>query len=119
MAPGDIVLADNGYGYRRSVATLRKQQGQLVMRVRPSTFRFEQVDGTVVDVVAQLRKRGPTLREWAGWCSDADGQREPLRLIAAKLPPKDAAAARKPAGQNATKQRRTLQARTLQVAGWV
>lgn len=119
IQPGDIVVADNGYGYRRSVATARKQQGQLVIRVRPSTFPFEQTDGTVVDVVAQLRKRGPTLRDWAGWCTDGDGERYRVRLLAAKLPPAAAAAARRRARASAQKHGRTLQATTLVVAGWI
>jgi hypothetical protein len=119
LQPGDIVVADNGYGYRRSVATVRKQQGHLVIRVRPSTFPFEQTDGAVVDVMALLRKRGPTVREWAGWCTDADGERYRVRLIAAKLPANEAAAARKRARRNATKHGRTVQATTLEVAGWV
>jgi hypothetical protein len=119
LQPGDIVVADNGYGYRRSVATVRKQQGHLVIRVRPSTFPFEQADRTVVDVLAQLRKRGPTVRDWDGWCTDGDGERYRVRLIAAKLPANEAAAARKRARQNATKHGRRVQATTLEVAGWV
>jgi hypothetical protein len=119
LQPGDIVIADNGYGYRRSVATVRKQQSHLVIRVRPATFPFEQAEGQVVDVVAQLRKRGPSVREWQGWCTAEDGERYQVRLIAAKLPPKEAAAARRRARQNAQKHGRTVQPTTLLVAGWV
>lgn len=119
LQPGDIVVADNGYGYRRSVATVRKQQAQVVIRVRPATFPFEQTDGTVVDVVALLRKRGSAVRAWAGWCTDADGERYRVRLIAAKLPPAEAAAARRRARQNARDRGRRVQPQTLLVAGWV
>jgi hypothetical protein len=119
LQPGDIVVADNGYGYRRSVATVRKQQAHVVIRVRPATFPFEQADGQVVDVVAQLRKRGPSVRAWAGWCTAADSERYQVRLIAAKLPPAEAAAARRRARQNARDHGRTIQATTLLVAGWV
>lgn len=119
IQPGDIVVADNGYGYRRSVATVRKQHGDLVIRVRPSTFPFEQTDGTVMDVVAQLRKRGPTIRDWGGWCTDGDGERYRVRLLAAKLPPAAAAAARRRARTCAQKHGRTLHATTLVIAGWV
>jgi hypothetical protein len=116
---GDIVVADNGYGYRRSVATVRKQQAHLLIRIRPSTFPFEQLDGQVLDVVAQLRKRGPNVREWNGWCHDADGERYRVRLIAAKLPAAEAALARKRARQNARDHGRKVQASTLVVAGWI
>ena len=116
---GDIVVADNGYGYRRSVATVCKQQAHVLIRVRPSTFPFEQHSGQVLDVVAQLRKRGPTVREWAGWCSDPDGEHYRVRLIAAKLPPSEAAAARRRARQNAQDHGRKVQPTTLLLAGWV
>jgi Transposase DDE domain len=119
LQPGDIVVADNGYGYRRSVATVCKQQADLVIRVRPATFPFEQADGQVVDVVARLRKRGPSVRAWRGWCTDGDGERYQVRLIAAKLPPAEAAAARRRARQNARDHGRTVQPQTLLVAGWV
>lgn len=119
IQPGDIVVADNGYGYRRSVATVRKQQGHVVVRVRPTTFPFERADGVGMDVVAQLRKRGATVREWAGWCRDSDGERYAVRLLAAKLPPQAAAAARKRARRTAQKHGRQLQSDTITVAGWV
>ena len=119
LQEGDIVVADNGYGYRRSVATVRKQQAELVIRIRPSTFPFEQADGQVIDVVARLRKRGGSVREWHGWCRDGDGERYRVRLIAAKLPPKQAAAARRRARKDARDHGRNLQPQTLLVAGWV
>lgn len=119
LQPSDIVVADNGYGYRRSVAMVCKQQADLVIRIRPATFPFEQADGQVVDVVAQLRKRGPSVRAWQGWCTDGDGERYRVRLIAAKLPPAEAAAARRRARQNARDHGRTVQPQTLLVAGWV
>lgn len=119
LQPGDIVVADNGYGYRRSVASVCKQQAHVLMRIRPSTFPFEQQNGQVVDVVAQLRKRGPAVREWRGWCRDADGERYRVRLIAAKLPPAEAALARKRARQRARDHGRKVQASTLELASWV
>jgi len=119
LQAGDIVVADNGYGYRRSVATVRKHQAHVLIRVRPSTFPFEQEGGQVLDVVAQLRKRGPSVREWAGWCSDPEGERYRVRLIAAKLPAAEAAAARRRARQNAVDHGRKVQQSTLLVAGWV
>jgi hypothetical protein len=119
IQPGDILVADNGYGYRRSVASVRKQQADLLIRVRPSTFPFELADGQQLDIVAQLRKRGPALRDWQGWCRDTDGERYQVRLIAAKLPPAQAAQARARARRRAKQHGRKLQANTLLVAGWV
>jgi hypothetical protein len=119
LQPGDIVVADSGYGYRRSVASVCKQQAQLLIRIRPSTFPFEQHDGQVLNLVAQLRKRGPTVREWSGWCRDAEGERYRVRLIAAKLPPQEAALARRRARQRARDHGRKLQPETLELASWV
>jgi len=119
LEPGDIVVCDNGYGYRRSVALVRKQQADLVSRVRPSTFPFEHQDGTHVDVVAHLRQKGPAVRQWHLWCSASDGERYRVRLVAAQLPPKEAAEARRRARRNASKHGRVVQEQTLVVAGWV
>lgn len=119
IQPNDIIVADGGYGYRTSVATVRKQQAHLVTRIRPYTFPFEQREGQVIDVVAALRKHGPTVREWDGWCTAADGERYAVRLIAAKLPAEAACKARARARRSAQKHGRKLQPDTLLVAGWV
>jgi hypothetical protein len=68
------------------VATVRKQQAHLITRIRPQTFPFELHDGQTLDIVAQLRFSGPSVREWAGWCTAVDGERYAVRLLAAKLP---------------------------------
>ena len=36
--PGDIAVADNGYGYRTSIATAVRQQADVVLRITPATF---------------------------------------------------------------------------------
>jgi hypothetical protein len=119
LGPHDIVVADNGYGYRRSIALVRKQQAHGVFRIHPSTFPLETAEAARFDTLAWLRRAGPAVRDWCGWCRDADGERYPLRLIAAKLPPAEAAAARRRARQKAQDHGRTLSAATLLVAGWV
>ena len=119
LQPGAIVVADGGYGYRRSVAIVRKQQAHVVTRIRPATFPFETRTGVVIDIVSQLRKQGPSVREWGGWCTDADAERYPVRLLVAALPPAAAAAARRRARQNAQRHGRTVQPATLFAAGWV
>jgi hypothetical protein len=118
LQPNDIVVADNGYGYRSSVATVRKQQAHLLIRIRPATFPLQQMDGSKLDIVAQLRKRGPNVREWSGWCEEA-GERYWVRVVAGKLTPQQAAAARKRARRSAQKHGRKVQEQTLLVAGWV
>lgn len=118
LQPNDLIVADGGYGYRASVATVRKQQAHLITRIRPQTFPFERCDGQSLEIVAQLRFAGPNVREWAGWCPAADGERYAVRLIAAKLPAHEVRKAQARARRNAQKDGRTIQPETLLVAGW-
>lgn len=119
LQPGDLVVADSGYGYRRSVALVNAQQADVIIRIRPTTFPLETASGHVVDVVAALQRRGPPVRTWDGWCTTADGERFQVRLIAGQLTPQAAAAARRRARQTAKKRGRCVRAATLVVAGWV
>src|SRR2546423_2868692 len=38
---GEVIVADRGYGYRRSVATAVRQQADVVVRIHPATFPLE------------------------------------------------------------------------------
>ena len=40
LRPGDIAVADNGYGYRASVAAAVGQRADVVLRITPATFPF-------------------------------------------------------------------------------
>jgi len=115
---GDVIVADNGYGYRRSVAWAVQQDADVVVRIYPATFPLETDVGQPFNVLRWLRQRGSPEREWHGWCQ-WQGQRYPVRLIAAKL---DAAAtqrARQRRRRKAQKAGRTITAPTLAVAGWL
>ena len=118
LQPGDIAVADNGYGYRRSVATARQQQADVVLRIWPATFPLEDGRGQTVDVLAWLRRRGPELRSLACWCT-WEGQRYGLRLLAVKLPPAAARVARRRAVRQAQRKGRRVSATALALAGWV
>lgn len=115
---GDVIVADRGYGYRRSVATAVRQQADVVVRMHPATFPLETEAGQLFKVLRWLRQRGGASREWPGWCRWA-GQRYPVRLIAAKLDPTATQRARRRARRKAQKAGRTITAPTLAVAGWV
>jgi hypothetical protein len=81
---GDVIVADNGYGYRRSVAWARQQQADVVVRIHPATFPLETDTGQPFNVLRWLRQRGSPEREWVGWCQ-WQGQRYRVRLMVAKL----------------------------------
>ena len=115
---GEVIVADRGYGYRRSVATAVRQQADVVVRIHPATFPLETEAGQPCNVLRWLRHRGGAEREWPGWCRWA-GQRYPVRLVAAKLDPTATRRARCRARRKAQKAGRTLTAPTLAVAGWL
>ena len=115
---GAVIVADRGYGYRRSVATAVRQQADVVVRIHPATFPIETEAGQPCNVLRWLRQRGGAEREWQGWCRWA-GQRYPVRLVAAKLAPPATRRARCRARRKAQQAGRTLTAPTLAVAGWL
>ena len=115
---GEVIGADRGYGYRRSVATAVRQQADVVVRIHPATFPLETEAGQPFNVLGWLRQRGGSAREWHGWCRWA-GQRYPVRLVAAKLAPTATRRARRRARRKAQKAGRTITTPTLAVAGWL
>jgi len=115
---GEVIVADRGYGYRRSVATAVRQQADVVVRIHPATFPLETEAGQPFNVLGWLRQRGGANQEWHGWCRWA-GQRYPVRLVAAKLAPTATRRARRRARRKAQKAGRTITTPTLAVAGWL
>ena len=115
---GEVIVADRGYGYRRSVATAVCQQADIVVRIHPATFPLETEAGQSFNVLGWLRHGGGAVRVWQGWCRWV-GKRYPVRLVAAKLYPTATRRARRRARRKAQKAGRTITAPTLTVAGWL
>ena len=115
---GEVIVADRGYGYRRSVALAMRQQADVVVRIHPATFPLETDAAQPFPVLRWLRQRGSPEREWTGWCR-WQGYRYRVRLIAAKLDAKATQAARRRRRRKAQKAGRTITAPTLAVAGWL
>ncbi len=116
--PGDILVGDCGYGYRKNVAFARTKQADTVLRVYLPTFPLEDAEGQPFDAVAWLLAHHGTLVEWTGFCRDR-GQRYPVRLIASKLPAAKVAAARNRKAKKAKKVKRKLTPTTVALAGWL
>jgi Transposase DDE domain len=116
--PGDILVGDCGYGYRKNVAFAHTKQADSVLRVYLPTFPLEAADGQPFDAVAWLLAHHGTLAEWRGFCRD-HGQRYRVRLIASKLPADKVAAARKRKATKAKKAHRKLTPTTVALAGWL
>ena len=115
---GEVIVADRGYGYRRSVALAMRQQADVVVRIHPATFPLETDAEQPFPVLRWLRQRGSPEREWTGWCR-WQGHRYRVRLIAAKLDATATQAARRRQRRKAQKAGRTITAPTLAVAGWL
>jgi Transposase DDE domain len=116
--PGDILVGDCGYGYRKNVAFARTQQADSVVRVYLPTFPLEAADGQPFDAVVWLLAHHGALAEWTGFCRDR-GHRYQVRLIARKLPADKVAAARKRKATKAKKAKRKLTPTTVALAGWL
>ncbi len=118
LEPGDIAVADNAYGYRRSVAHAVERHADVVLRITPATFPLETTAGTALDVVGWLRKEGGDLRSRVCWCR-WQGQRYGLRLVAQKKSAAATRAALRHKRKEARRDKRTLSAATVELAGWV
>jgi len=118
LQPDAIAVADNGYGYRASVASAVRQRADAVLRITPATFPVETAAGIPCDLSAWLRQGSAAQQEWHGQCVH-DGQPYGVRVLAASLPPEAAARARQRKYQQARKHGRTPTAATLALADWV
>lgn len=118
LQPGDIVVGDSGYGYRKQLLYARTKHADVVLRVCLATFPLEQEDGQAFDAAAWLLNQHASVSEWRGYCR-LNGTRERVRLIASKLPADKRAAARKRKTDKAKKAGRRISSMTLQLAGWV
>jgi hypothetical protein len=118
LAADDIIVADSGYGYRRSVAYARRVGADVVLRIHPLTCPVEDDSGKPFDVLAWLQQPGPATRSWSGWCR-WQGQRYRVRLLACPLPPEKALQARKRKRRKAQKRGRRPAASSRVLAGWL
>ena len=118
LQEGDILVADAGYGYRRTILTAQQQQADVVLRITPATCPLQTAVGAPFDVVAWLRTRGDAVRCWNGTCRFKQ-QTCHVRLLAAKLSPQAARAARRRVRKNAEHHGRKPSALSLELAGWL
>lgn len=118
LRPGDIAVADNGYGYRASVAAVAAQRADVVLRITPATFPLETAAAKPFDVLAWLRAAGGAAQEWHGWCR-WERQRYGVRLLATRLSSAAAEAARRRVRRKAQKKGRLPSPTALWLAEWL
>ncbi len=115
---GDIVIADSGYGYRRNVATARRAQVDVVLRITYQGFPVLTPSEDAFDIAAWLQRGRGQVRHQHVSCR-INGHTCPVRLLALRLPPAQAQQARLRALRNAQKHGRQVRALTLALAEWV
>ena len=115
---GDILVADNGYGYRSQLAEAQQQQADVLLRIALATFPFEHDDGRTFDAANWLLSHHGALVEWTGWCRSGK-QRYRVRLIGSKLPADKAALLRKRKTRKAAKNGHRASSQSLQLAAWL
>ncbi len=119
--PGEIVLADRGFAFARSLGAVLSAGASLIVRPTWQNLPLSEDDGDRFDLPAWLRKDvGPTAapQEIALYLPTPQGT-FPIRLAAVALPPEATARARQRAYQAAKKKGRQPDERTLIAAGFL
>ena len=116
--PGDIVIADSGYGYRRNLATAWRAQVDVVLRITYQGFPVVTPSGAPFHIAAWLQRGRGMVRHRQVGCQ-VNRQQLLVRLLALRLPPAQAQEARLRALRNAQKHGRQVRALTLALAEWV
>jgi hypothetical protein len=126
LAPGDLVVADGGYGTRAAVAVAQAARADVVLRIHLNSFPLEQGDGRPFDALRWLQQVGSETCSVSVWCSAtrtvADvthSSRHQLRLLAWRLPAPARRAAQRQLKRKASKHGREVSQRGLMLAGWV
>ncbi len=94
LHPGDCVLTDRGYTYRKAVAYATELEADYTGRFAPPSFPLKDEQGQALDIEAWLRSQPTELMERAAWF-DWQDKRYQVRVIACPLAPHAAEAERK------------------------
>jgi hypothetical protein len=116
--PGDVVVADGGYGYRSNLAAAVGQGAAVVLRIHPRTFPLEDEQGVAVDLLAWVSSQRGQVISRALYCRH-QRQRFALRVIGVRL---SAAATARAVARKRKRARRDgikLSAEVCYLAGWV
>lgn len=118
LHPGDCVLTDRGYTYRKAVAYTTELGADYTGRFASPSFPLLDEQGQALDIEAWLRSQPAELVEREA-CFDWQDQRYQVRIIACPLAPHAAEAERKRTREHARQHGRKVQAQTLYLAGWL
>jgi hypothetical protein len=81
VAPGDVLVADRGYGNRRGVFSALKRKGDVIVRVAYQNFPLETASGKKFNYLKELENMDENeIKEWSLFIRDKLGNREKVRL---------------------------------------
>lgn len=119
--PGDLVMADAGYGTARNYIYAQEQGAEVVLRITPSNFCLYTADGEKIHLANMLREAEKQHVEWVdifGFCRY--GKKSAfVRVIANRMPEEKAEKTRKRTKRRASKNQQKIRQDTLLCAGWV
>ncbi len=116
--PGDIAVADGGYGQRRNVAVACHHHADIVLRITYQNFPLERADGQAVDLVAWVQTNGAPILDQRVFCRYQQ-DRYAVRVLAVRVSAAAARRAQTRVQQNIRKKGRHPQAVTLAMCQWV
>lgn len=120
LLPGDLVVADGGYGRVADLADAHRRQAFAALRIHLPSFPLQQADGRPLDLRTHLARLGPTQTTLSVTASVVhDGERIPVRVIAARLPPEQQGAALRRFGERARRKGRTPTPERMLLATWL
>ena len=118
--PGDLFLADRGYGRRSNIVAIEGLQATSLLRFSPNQCRLEHKDGSDLAVDPWLEGLEETIEiaEQEGYCVHGE-QRVKVRVLALRLPLEAAEKARARVLARAKRKKQEVRPETLLRAGWV
>lgn len=123
FTPGEVVVADQGYAHRSSLAYAAAAGARFVVRTNWKNVPLESPDGTPFDLFAALRSLpGQTAGEFSVRIQADESRGLPAilcRLVACRKPPEAAQAAKDKALKEAKKKKVQLDPRTLEAYEYV
>jgi hypothetical protein len=119
VRPGELFIADRGYGAPRGIAHVVDGGGQVLVRFGWRNLPLENKRGGRFDLLARLRRlEGAAVGDWPVWIKHG-ARRIAGRVCAVKKSRQAAERARRQARLRAQKHGETIRAQTLEAAGYV
>jgi hypothetical protein len=117
--PGEILLGDCGYARRTGLCSALEEGSLFVVRTGWRQLPLRDANGATLDLICWLRRVPPScaMAQRAVWLK-ASAAKDPLRLIACRLPPQAAEAARRRIRRRASKMGRQTKRGTLEAAAF-